>query len=53
VPFGGGTRRPPGVEILAGTADNPASSALTRPRLGWEPIHPRLIADLDDGHYFA
>jgi nucleoside-diphosphate-sugar epimerase len=34
-------------------ADNPASSALTRQRLGWEPGHPGLIADLDDGHYFA
>jgi nucleoside-diphosphate-sugar epimerase len=20
---------------------------------GWEPVHPGLIADLDDGHYFA
>jgi nucleoside-diphosphate-sugar epimerase len=20
--------------------------------LGWEPIHPGLIADLDEGHYF-
>jgi hypothetical protein len=34
-------------------ADNPTSSALTRPQLGWEPVHPGLIADLDDGHYFA
>jgi nucleoside-diphosphate-sugar epimerase len=34
-------------------ADNPASSALTRQRLGWEPAGPGLIADLDDGHYFA
>jgi hypothetical protein len=34
-------------------ADNPASSALTRQRLGWQPTHPGLIADLDDGHYFA
>jgi nucleoside-diphosphate-sugar epimerase len=33
-------------------ADNPASSALTRERLGWEPAHPGLIADLDEGHYF-
>ena len=33
-------------------ADNPASSALTRQRLGWEPVHPGLIADLDEGHYF-
>lgn len=33
--------------------DNPASSALTRTLLGWEPTHPGLIADLDDGHYFV
>jgi nucleoside-diphosphate-sugar epimerase len=33
-------------------ADNPAASALTRQRLHWEPAHPGLIADLDDGHYF-
>jgi nucleoside-diphosphate-sugar epimerase len=39
---------------LAGfvAADLPASSALTRARTGWEPMHPGLIADLDDGHYF-
>ena len=35
------------------TADNPASSALTRQRLGWQPVHPGLIADHDEGHYFA
>ena len=34
-------------------ADIPASSALTRQRLGWEPVHPGLIADLEAGHYFA
>jgi nucleoside-diphosphate-sugar epimerase len=32
--------------------DVPASSALTRTRLGWEPTHPGLIADLEQGHYF-
>jgi hypothetical protein len=32
--------------------DNPASSKLTREWLGWEPAHPGLIADLEDGHYF-
>ena len=39
---------------LAGflAADSPASSALTRKRMGWHPTHPGLIADLDQGHYF-
>lgn len=32
--------------------DAPASSALTQQRLGWQPTHPGLIADLEDGHYF-
>lgn len=33
-------------------ADSPASSALTRDLLGWQPTHPGLIEDLDQGHYF-
>lgn len=33
-------------------ADVPASSALTRELLGWQPTHPGLIEDLDQGHYF-
>jgi nucleoside-diphosphate-sugar epimerase len=32
--------------------DNPTSSALTRRRLDWQPVHPSLIEDLDHGHYF-
>jgi nucleoside-diphosphate-sugar epimerase len=33
-------------------ADSPASSALTRELLGWQPTHPGLIDDLLQGHYF-
>jgi len=33
--------------------DAPASSALTQERFGWHPEQPGLIADLDEGHYFA
>jgi nucleoside-diphosphate-sugar epimerase len=33
-------------------ADSPASSALTRARFGWQPAQPRLIDDLEQGHYF-
>ncbi|MBA3945944.1 MAG: SDR family oxidoreductase [Herpetosiphonaceae bacterium] len=32
--------------------DSPASSALTRTLLQWQPTHPGLIDDLDQGHYF-
>jgi nucleoside-diphosphate-sugar epimerase len=34
-------------------ADSPASSALTREWLGWQPTQPGLIEDLEQGHYFA
>ena len=33
--------------------DSPASSALTRELLGWEPTQVGLIEDLDQGHYFG
>ena len=33
--------------------DAPASSALTQQRLGWHPTQPGLLADLEQGHYFA
>ncbi|MFC4032761.1 SDR family oxidoreductase [Streptomyces polygonati] len=38
---------------LAGfvSLDNPSSSALTRKLLGWRPVGPGLVADLDAGHY--
>jgi nucleoside-diphosphate-sugar epimerase len=32
--------------------DNPTSSALTRKQLGWTPVRPGLIADIEEGHYF-
>lgn len=32
--------------------DNPTSAKLTRERVGWEPVEPGLIADLEAGHYF-
>jgi nucleoside-diphosphate-sugar epimerase len=32
--------------------DSPVSSALTQELLGWQPVRPGLIADLDQGHYF-
>ncbi|HTD08950.1 MAG TPA: SDR family oxidoreductase [Solirubrobacteraceae bacterium] len=32
--------------------DSPVSSALTQELLGWQPVQPGLIADLDQGHYF-
>jgi nucleoside-diphosphate-sugar epimerase len=34
------------------STDVPASSALTQQRLGWQPTHPGLLADLEQGHYF-
>ena len=33
--------------------DMRVSSALTRELLGWQPIHPGLLEDLDQGHYFT
>ena len=33
--------------------DQPASSTLTRDLLGWRPVQPGLIDDLDKGHYLG
>jgi len=33
--------------------DNPTSTELTRQRTGWQPAHPGLIADLEEGFYFG
>ena len=33
--------------------DNPTSTLVTRRVLGWEPAHPGLLADFDDGDYFT
>jgi nucleoside-diphosphate-sugar epimerase len=43
----------PGAFALFAQFDAPASSALTQQRLGWRPVQPGLIADLDQGHYFT
>ena len=32
--------------------DGPASSAQTQEHLGWRPVQPGLIADLNAAHYF-
>jgi nucleoside-diphosphate-sugar epimerase len=35
------------------TMDITMPNADTRQLLGWEPVHPGLIADLEEGHYFT
>ena len=34
------------------STDMPASSTITRELLGWQPTHPGLIEDIEQGHYF-
>jgi nucleoside-diphosphate-sugar epimerase len=41
-----------GLFALFASMDTTASSTLTRKQLGWEPTHPALLADLEEGHYF-
>lgn len=33
--------------------DSPASGEFTKQLMGWEPVQPGLLADLDQGHYFS
>jgi nucleoside-diphosphate-sugar epimerase len=33
--------------------DMPASSAITQELMGWQPTHPGLIEDIEQGHYFT
>jgi len=33
--------------------DNPTSNVTTRRIHGWEPTHPGLIADFENGDYFT
>ncbi len=35
---------------MAITVDNPTSNALTRRWLGWEPVGPTLVADIEQSH---
>jgi len=35
------------------STDMPASSTITRELLGWQPTHPGLIEDIEQGHYFT
>jgi nucleoside-diphosphate-sugar epimerase len=37
---------------LFSSTDNVTSSELTRELLGWQPVHPTLIQDLEEGYYF-
>jgi nucleoside-diphosphate-sugar epimerase len=39
------------MNLVTGTF--PATSVITRQTLGWEPVEPTLMADLDNGHYFS
>ncbi|MGH8996279.1 MAG: SDR family oxidoreductase [Acidimicrobiales bacterium] len=35
------------------STDMSASSAITQELLGWKPVHPGLIEDIERGHYFS
>jgi nucleoside-diphosphate-sugar epimerase len=34
------------------STDMPTSSAITQELMGWQPTHPGLIEDIEQGHYF-
>ncbi len=42
-----------GFLAMAIVLDNPTSNLVTRRILGWEPTHPGLLADFDNGDYFT
>jgi nucleoside-diphosphate-sugar epimerase len=42
--------KPPLFPLL--TLDMPATSTITQELLDWNPTHPALIQDIDQGHYF-
>lgn len=42
-----------GFAFIMGLDFPPMSDPQTRELLEWTPTHPGLMADLDDGHYFA
>jgi nucleoside-diphosphate-sugar epimerase len=42
-----------GILVRLLSTDMPASSTITRNLLGWNPTHPSLIQDIEQGHYFA
>ena len=42
--------KPPLFPLL--TLDMPATSTITQELLDWKPIHPGLMQDIDQGHYF-
>ncbi|MGH3156782.1 MAG: 3-beta hydroxysteroid dehydrogenase, partial [Streptosporangiaceae bacterium] len=42
-----------GLFAMFAQLDIAASGALAKQRFGWQPTHPGLIRDLDEGHYFS
>jgi hypothetical protein len=52
MPSGGEADAHPGFLGAFVALDNSTSNALTRDLLGWRPVHPCLIPDLEEGHCF-